>query len=200
MKKAFTLLELIFVIVVIGIISTIALPRLGGGELRKATDQVVSHIRYTQHLAMVDDKFDSNNTDWFKARWQIYFQLDNFVNGHNVYSIYTDRNLNDAANPSGDELALDPLTKRRMSGNSLFNPNRVENMNLTEQYDVSNIDTTGCANTQRIFFDHMGRPHINNNSLYGDLLTTECRIVIVNSEGNRTITINPETGYVFISE
>ncbi|WP_300367295.1 prepilin-type N-terminal cleavage/methylation domain-containing protein, partial [Hydrogenimonas sp.] len=51
-KNAFTMLELIIVIVVVGILSAIMIPRFSDDKLREAADQIMSHIRYTQHLAM----------------------------------------------------------------------------------------------------------------------------------------------------
>ncbi len=74
MKKAFTMLELVFVIVIVGILSFIAASSFQRNTLREAADQVVSHIRYTQHLAMTDDKFDPNEAQWFMRRWTLRFQ------------------------------------------------------------------------------------------------------------------------------
>ena len=62
MKKAFTMLELVFVLVVIGILAAVMIPNMQSTALREAAIQVVSHIRYTQHLAMIDDKFDTTDT------------------------------------------------------------------------------------------------------------------------------------------
>jgi prepilin-type N-terminal cleavage/methylation domain-containing protein len=57
MKRfAFTMLELIFVIIVIGILAVLAMPSFNKNSLAEAAEQVAGHIRYTQHLAMVDDK------------------------------------------------------------------------------------------------------------------------------------------------
>ena len=44
MKKAFTMLELVVVIVVIGIIAAAALPRINDDHIAEAADQVMSHI------------------------------------------------------------------------------------------------------------------------------------------------------------
>jgi prepilin-type N-terminal cleavage/methylation domain-containing protein len=198
MKKAFTMLELIMVIVVIGILTAVIVPRVESTSLREAATQVVSHVQYTQHLAMVDDKFNSDEADWFVARWQIYFQLDTSGSGNRVYSIYTDKDLNDAANPNDGEMAVDPLSRKQMTGKS-NHTNRIEEMDLTSYYGINNVDTTGCAGgVQRIFFDHLGRPHINNNSLYNNLLTEQCEIILFNSDGNISIFIEPETGYAHL--
>ena len=73
MKKAFTMLELIFVLVVIGILAAVMMPNTKTNRLYEAAQQVVAHIRYTQHLAMIDDQYNSSDADWYKARWQIFF-------------------------------------------------------------------------------------------------------------------------------
>ena len=50
MKHAFTMIELVFVIVIAGILSAMIASSFDGNNLRQAADQIVSHIRYTQHL------------------------------------------------------------------------------------------------------------------------------------------------------
>jgi Tfp pilus assembly protein FimT len=90
-KKSFTALELIFVIIIIGIISFISSPRINNTSLYQCADQVLSHIRYTQHLAMINNKFKPiplNNSIkekksvkyWFKGWWQIRFQKHHILN------------------------------------------------------------------------------------------------------------------------
>ena len=66
MKKAFTMVELVFVIILVGILSFFISERLQRNTLQEAADQVISHIRYTQHLAMMDEKFTSTESDWYK--------------------------------------------------------------------------------------------------------------------------------------
>ncbi len=61
--RAFTMLELIFVIVVVGILSFMAASSFQRNTVQEATDQLLSHIRYTQHLAMMDDKFNAGNAN-----------------------------------------------------------------------------------------------------------------------------------------
>ncbi len=207
MKKAFTLIELIFVIIVIGILSSIALPKMGGGKLQKAADQVVSHIRYTQHLAMVDDKFDANINNWYRARWQIYFKHDSDGDEELVYTIYSNTDLDDmsaSTNADANEIAKDPLTSKDLTGDSLYSTTMIKNMNLSSTYGVkiSDMDTLmsgGCNQKRRIFFDHLGRPMLSSNiSVYEELLTSDCNITLTNSEGSITIGIEPETGYARI--
>lgn len=45
-----------------------------------AKNQVIAHIRYTQHLAMMDDKFNADESTWYKRRWQIWFSKTGYLN------------------------------------------------------------------------------------------------------------------------
>ena len=71
------MIELIFVIVVVGILAAIMIPKLNRNASREAANQVLTHIRYTQHLAMQDDKYENfisnQSKPWFKLRWGITF-------------------------------------------------------------------------------------------------------------------------------
>ncbi|MBL4730434.1 MAG: prepilin-type N-terminal cleavage/methylation domain-containing protein [Sulfurimonas sp.] len=210
MKKAFTLLELVFVIVVIGIIAAVVIPRQQDNNLEEAAIQVISHIRYTQHLAMVDDRYGQTfgaNNNWFMSRWQIQFHNDNNGNNDEVYSIYSDVDLDAgaSADANANELAIDPVSGREMTGN--INLNRVPNMNLTDTYGIETVilNGAGCPGGQRIFFDHLGRPHINN-TLHQDVMTDQCVISLCSvtncalaaADEIVNIAIEEETGYACI--
>jgi len=213
MKKAFTMLELVFVIVVIGILAATVLPNTKTNPLQEAATQLVSHIRYTQHLAMVDDKFDSNDSNWYKKRWQLIFQPVKDSGGQIAYSIFTDTNdSNYDGKPSVtyDEIAKHILDKSKyMSGgtHSLINTSEKvdKKMNLTYSYGIDSYEMNGnnCDDT-RIVFDHLGRPIYKTLASYNKayeinrLVEGECNITLNSSDGNITITINSETGYSYI--
>jgi len=103
MKKAFTMLELIFVIVVIGILTSVIIPRTQTNSLEQAANQVVEHIRYTQHLAMVDDRYDVNDNEWYKEKWQFIYGKSNSssrdTGGYYAYSIFSDNALGHTGKP-----------------------------------------------------------------------------------------------------
>lgn len=80
-RKAFTMLELVIVIVVIGILAMAAIPRVKDDQLAELVDQTVSLIRYTQHLAMQNNPFDPQDPAWFKKRWTIQFVQCTSKNG-----------------------------------------------------------------------------------------------------------------------
>lgn len=111
MKQAFTMLELLFVIILLGVLSIVAISRLSTDtSLQEATDQIIRHIRYTQHLAMNDDVYIPDTdfsefsdlttqtrhaTTWFNSRWQIAFHVDttgglDATKRHYYYSIFQD--------------------------------------------------------------------------------------------------------------
>jgi len=106
MRKAFTMLELVFVIVVIGILSMAIIPRVQTNPVREAAIALVSDIRYAQHLSLVDDKFEvTNTTSWYKNRWQIVFV-------GNTYSILS----NDGATYAKDPIKQTDINAIELKG------------------------------------------------------------------------------------
>lgn len=175
MKKAFTMIELVFVIVVIGILAAVMIPRTDSTTLSERAIELVSKIRYTQHLAMVDDKFDGANATWMRNRWQITF------NG-NQYSIVSDNDTTFAANPINDG-------------------NVIQNIELR---GVTVALSGGCNGQTDISFDSLGRPMTGDISddtaayTSAQLLTSTCVITLNDGTDDLPIHIRPETGYASI--
>ena len=213
MKKAFTMLELIFVIVIVGILSFIAASSFQRDTLREAADQVVSHIRYTQHLAMMDDKFDPNDSTWYRKRWQMVFNSDANTYNKWAYTIFSDGNKNANPNLTLDEVAINPLDPTKFltggyTGIILSDGiGATQEMNLGRKYTVTNITlSASCqfAGSQRISFDYLGRPLKGGPSgftaLYQSnrLISQQCQITLTDGINNVVIAIEPETGYTHI--
>ena len=72
-KKAFTMIELVFVIVVLGILAALALPRMDRDLRQEAKDNLLSDICYTQHLALTDNKTNPADPNWQSKLWKITF-------------------------------------------------------------------------------------------------------------------------------
>lgn len=217
MKRfAFTMLELVFVIIVIGILAVLAMPSFTTSPLQRAAEQVAAHIRYTQHLAMVDDVYDPNDTQfkanpgytatydnlWFREYWRVRF----YTNSSNVYyAVFTDKDREgNIDTTTHTEPAIDPLTGLYLYvGNSGTDPKNNINMNLTTLYAISSVSSTCDAGNINIYFDNFGRPYsgsIAGTDPYSALLLNDCNITLAHqSDGNATITLRPETGYVSIS-
>ena len=221
MKKAFTMIELVFVIVIVGIISAMIAPNFGGNNLREAADQVISHIRYTQHLAMMDDKFDPNSSDWYKTRWQIAFAKNTGSDNQWAYTIFSDLKGTHDGNPNPpsstdarSELAYNPLDATKFltggtSGTNLIKYDDKEatrELNLGHKYGISNIAVTGGSTgstSKKIIFDYLGRPYRGaNTALAGPIdriTSSQVIITLTDSSGsNIKIAIEPETGYAHI--
>ncbi|MFV0481895.1 MAG: type II/IV secretion system protein [Campylobacteraceae bacterium] len=206
---AFTMLELVFAIVIIGILAAILIPRMQTSRMQEAADQIVSHIRYTQHLAMQDDKFNPNNELWFREQWRIMFESNDNTNNEQAYSIFGD--LDDDGFADIEEVARNPQdTNKILSGGSAGNivfgvTNTItQDLNIGSRYGIAAIVFNGgCAAADGVIaFDYMGRPlvgNVNDDATpypVGRLMTARCQIVLTNDAGEiRTIQIEPETGY-----
>jgi len=196
--KAFTMLELVFVIVVIGILAALALPRIDRDLRQEAADNILSSIRYTQHLALNDDKTDPFNPYWQQELWTIRFQTDG--------SFYTiSSNTNHGNNVNHDEAAIDPINGKYMySSDSIIDDDESPNIFLARKYGVKTVTFTvdGADTTEHIAFDQLGRPFksgiYSSVAPYAGYMTADCNITIEFEDddiNDLIITITKETGY-----
>ncbi|MBN2768850.1 MAG: prepilin-type N-terminal cleavage/methylation domain-containing protein [Campylobacterales bacterium] len=213
MKKAFTMIELVFVIVVMGIIAAVALPRFESDNVQEAMDQILSDIRYTQHLALVDNVIDPTNASWQSALWTIRFQKTT-VGDEFTYTIASDISNYDG-NFDKIEAAIDPRDGRPIYGNIPAGDTTVSpKVFITKKFGITNVDfATGCNvatgsggtnNSQHIGFDSFGRPHKghlgNNLPNYSSIMQGNCTIAFTFAGGETSwVTIQRETGYACIS-
>jgi Tfp pilus assembly protein FimT len=222
-SRAFTIVELVFVIVTIGILSAVIIPKTQSSRLHEAADQIVSHIRYTQHLAMMNDVFDPNNNEWYKERWQIQFMNAKSVKGDDTtrylsYVIYSDTSTGHSGDPQPYEIARNPLNPgKRLTGGTSANAgdikygdlNATNEMNIDKKYGITNVEfsnTCSNSNSKRLAFDYLGRPlkgAIDGLKASYDtthLMTKQCVITFTNSAGESiSITVEPETGFTQIA-
>jgi len=203
-RSAFTMLELVFVIIVIGILAVLAMPDFKSNQLQRASEQVAAHIRYTQHLAMIDDKFDQTDATWWQKRWQIRFPHTT-INGTVVYYYEVFSDNNKAGNSNLNEEAVDPLTGQTI-GDGVTAVAAIPDsslVNLTKRFGVTSVTGTcvigGAYRT--IAFDHLGRPYLDvYTGVYSNLIPTGgCTIILNHLDGTATITVQEETGFVSIS-
>ncbi|MGE4294852.1 MAG: Tfp pilus assembly protein FimT/FimU [Campylobacterales bacterium] len=216
MRRGFTVIEIIFVVTIVAILIGIAAPRLlEKDDLSLAADQVIGHIRYTQHLALMDDRFDPNDARWFESRWQIYFHSNAGSDDKLAYTIFKDNNYNNNPDPNLDEIARNPLDRSKfLTGgfNSIVpipvtDPSADPTLCLGCTYDITGINfSPSCTNHQgetqsrRISFGEIGRPYYQNadtNPYRSDRrVLTVCTITLTHQSGDTArICIEPETGY-----
>ena len=192
MKKAFTLIELVFVMVVLGILTFALWPKKQPTQAFEAARQIVAHIRYTQHLALNDDKFathtDTDGTgdniakDWYKRLWRITFSNTTAdkkcKNGGWRYAVYQNiaGDLSDSGQPNGaNEAAMNPAQAGKVLSAcySGLSTNTSDELNLGQTYKIENIDFSEFAAgavIQGIIFDELGRayPRGEWNAPYGN--------------------------------
>ena len=224
MNKAFTLMELVFVIVIASIIASVMLPSSKNTKLNQAATQLVSHIRYTQHLALVNDKYDTSDSGWYHELWQIRFTDGTIASNNKVaYAIFSDWKGTHSRHPEREELAKDPVTGKLITGGvtntvEYDDPDALREANLGIAYGVEGISfSSSCKyyGSKRIAFDFLGRPirgdvssPANSNTYIGSLkfLKSRCDITICSvsdcsvalNDEKITIAIEPETGYTHI--
>lgn len=218
LRKAFTLIELIFVIVLIGIMAAIATSRMQTNNLSEARDQVMNHMRYAQHLALTTDFFlgdtslseksgiamKKDTTQWFKRWWQIQFHtLTNSL----PYSIYSDHATNSAGYNFADDpedkdlIAKDPLTglfivKGGNNSGDVKDELRLQDVDLKEKYGITKIKVK-CPNLTKpngtsahVKFDALGRPHCTKSDASASFNPFTH---LVNSEVNITLSTDDES-------
>jgi len=205
-RSAFTMLELVFVIIVVGILAVLAMPDFRSNQLQQAAEQIAAHIRYTQHLALVDDKYDTNDALWWQERWQIWFPYFTPAGGERIYYYEVFSDKNHLGNSNSDEEAIDPLTKESIGNGSatVATLSDSSTVNLTKRYGINGVGGNCIAGGayKPIAFDSLGRPYqdVYSGVYSNSLPQTGCSIYLQHkSDGNATITIRPETGYVSVS-
>ncbi len=212
-RAAFTMLELILVIIVLGILASMALPRLERDSRQEAGDSILAAIRYTQHLALSDNVIDPNEPKWQRKFWR--FGVRECTNDDIFYYVGSDLNL--GGNIDSNEAAIDPANGGRMwaSAGTACPDGRSSgsspNIFLSHKFGIKNTNMfNGCSGTNAsapkyIGFDHLGRPHSgfhdSDRPDYSSLLTSDCDLTfefIDTDIPDLVIRIEKETGYAYI--
>ncbi len=202
-RSAFTMLELVMVIGIVGILSLVALTRLDRDRTQEAADNILSAVRYTQHLALTDDRHDLNNNRWQRSFWMIRF----VSNTH--YIVGSDANY--GGNIDKNESAVDPANGKLMyTTDTTIDSDESPTIFIGRKYGIDTIDFSNCQQTvggrnraSHIAFDHMGRPHkgITRSNIddYSTLLSNDCEITFSGSDiSSFTLHIERETGFAYI--
>ena len=88
MKKSFSVLEIILVITLLGFLYTAFLPKTKINNLNELTNKISLYITEVRYKALIDDKYDLDDSLWHKQRWTIkFFNCRKSVGGmiHYIY-------------------------------------------------------------------------------------------------------------------
>ena len=212
-KSAFTMIELVFVIVVLGILASIATGRMERDLKQEASSTILAHIRLAQQLALNDNKHRSDNdSTWQTAYWRFEYEKCNVVDRY-IYRVGSDVDLSGGINKV--ESAIDPINRKYIWADGACNS--FDDLGLDESSDVylygrfgvehvSHSSTTGSCTSQNIAFDFLGRPHTgvktyktDNLSAFQKIMTKDCILTFAMSNGEEfKIKIKAETGYSYI--
>jgi len=231
MKKryAFSMIELILVIVVIGIIATYSIPRLKRDTRTEAINHMLTMIRYTQNLALHDTKHQRFDSRWQRGYWR--FQIYKCKGGSGLfYMIGTDRSDNSNANLNGainrNETAIDPSNGKftfwdtrvpcPIDSTDALNNQVSPNIFITQRYGISSVTFNKCqiykngrttSSAKHIGFDSFGRPHKSFTATYipnhWGVTVGNCKITFNFKDSSIkpfTIIVPNESGYAYLEE
>ena len=202
-KKSFSLIEIIFSITLIALISSQILHKNTFSNLQLAANKIIIHLKLTRYTAMLDNKYKTNDSLWFRERWTMKFQNCSKKVGGIYYVIYSDKNHGGGINKT--ETLKDLLTDKYLYSNydCKASANESKYILLTKEYGVTNIDIS-CNSTStngQITFDHNGVAYsrISTKSDEKDKykIKSRCYIKLFDIDNNsQTIVIEGNTGYI----
>ncbi|CAA6821036.1 MAG: Unknown protein [uncultured Sulfurovum sp.] len=213
-KSAFTMIELVFVIVVLGILASLAMGRMDRDLKQEASETILSHIRLAQQLALNDNKHRSvHNDKWQRAYWRFEYGK---CSGKDEYYYRVGSDVNMGGFIDKTESAINP-----MNGKYLYSFNTCDNLAedesptvlLSKKFGINKIRKYGgCSNVQHIAFDYLGRPHHQIASYdladFSKIMKSDCRLKFemstdvdndgdIDGDDSFTIKVETETGHSF---
>ena len=222
------MIELIIVLVVVSILAVMAIPRLNRDRRVEAINHILMMIRYTQNLALHDDKHNISDSRWQRAFWR--FGINRCSDGGLYYYIGSDDSPISANRYNGSidngESAIDPSNGKYLNyqtfskcSKSKFIPKSISpNIFITQKYGISSVKFKNCyiinssgnrvkSTSKHIGFDNFGRAiksYTNSNQpTHSGLLVNNCEIEFKfdsNSIAPFTIVVPKETGFAYLKE
>jgi len=214
-KSAFTMIELVFVIVVLGIIASIAMDKVDRDLEQEASSTILSHIRLAQQLALNDNKHRSDNDPlWQRAYWRFEYGKCSGLDEY-YYRVGSDIDMDGTIDKS--ESAINPSDGKYLYTFNTCNALQEDEsptVLLGKKFGIKKIRKYGgCSSVQHIAFDYLGRPEHQLASYtqadFSKYMSSDCRLKfemstdinhdgIIDGDDSFTIMILAETGHAFV--
>jgi len=208
------MIELVFVIIVLGILASLAMGRMDRDLKQEAAETILSHIRLAQQLALSDNKHRSDNdAKWQRAYWRFQFSNCSFTGEVKpIYAVGSGKLDNGELNKI--KSAINPINGKYLFGSCTesSNSNDVsEDVFVGQHFGVKEMKLTGCVGTsdtrergKNFGFDYLGRLHImlqqyDGTDFFDNIATRDCNLTVTMSDRDTfSIIINNETGHAYI--
>jgi hypothetical protein len=199
-KKSFSLLEIIFVIIILSIGAVMTLSKSQISKLNLATQKIILYLNYTRYISHIDNKFDIKDEEWEKKRWTLKFKNCNEKIGGLYYNVYNDTSGGTAHYKKIDTL-MDPLNNKYLYSNGCREDSlndKSKHVLLTKEYGIEKVKVN-CNTTStigQISFGYDGKIYSQLGTNIKEILTP-CEIKLFNDKNDfTTIRVEPKTGYI----
>ncbi len=204
MKQSFLLIELIFVIVLLSILSSFFIPKKINNDLVYASKTILLYLKQVRYKALIDDKYNLNNKLWHKQRWTLkFFRCKKSIGGL-YYVIYSD--TNNTGHPNQNESLKDALSSKYIYSSNYCKANNKNSkyVLLTQEFGISNVKLS-CNKTSSLGQISFG----NDGKIYSRLSNKEneydkyeiiksCTLKLYHTNGTyKNIYLEPKTSFVF---
>lgn len=204
MKKAFSLLELLLIISLLGFLYTAFIPKTKINKIDELTNRLILYLKQTRYQSLINDKYNEEDQYWHKKRWTLkFFRCRKDVGGI-YYSIYSDNNT--SGHPSIEDTLKDSLSLK-----NIYSTNHCkENINNSKYVLISknfNIKTVliSCNETSslgQLSFGANGKIYSRLSNIPNDSnsyeINNNCKIKLVDDMlEERTIVLESNTGYIY---
>ena len=202
MKKSFSLLEIILTVSLIAFLYTMFIPKNKINQIDELTNKLSLYISHLRYKALIDDKYDPEDSLWHKKRWTIkFFRCRQSVGGI-YYVIYSDKNK--TGHPSMLDSLKDPLTNKNIY---TFNSCKENSINskyvlLTKEFGITDVQISCNQTTSlgQLSFSSDGKIYSklsafdNENSEYE--INEPCTIKFISNKNDISeLKIFPRSGY-----
>jgi len=205
------MIELVFVIIVLGILASLAMGRMERDLKQEASETILSHIRLAQQLALSDNKHRSDNdAKWQRAYWRFQFSNCSFTGDVKpIYAVGSGKLENGELTKIRS--AINPINGKYLFGSCTESSNGKDvskDVFAGQHFGVKNFQLKKCTTPQytgqNFGFDYLGRLHVGIDTYGGTadfnrVATRDCNLTVTMSNDDTfSIIIENETGHAYI--